>query len=249
MAKNSFTLFKRLAIVGILSVGLMPGVAQAKWIKVSVFGTEDTSPLPPSPQPVQLDFVLWNFNTTNLSPNVWNQPTQAFGYAPLYGYGTGVSNSSPQTLQGPFVPQYQPGGSGNTFALNGDGSGFEIDLTALTTIPYLVKGFGTGAGTDTVTSIQLLGNLTGFSSMSTSLNVVDFLDAAINGTGTFACASCTGTINFSNEGAFKFTWSSAQFDEIQSVPTPLPIFGALSAFGFSRKLRKRISSQKVKMLT
>jgi hypothetical protein len=242
--ENSLTLLKRLFIGGILSVGLMPGMAQAKWIKVSVTGV-GVSPA----NPVQLDFVLWNFNTA--TPNVWNQtgPLYGSGYgpAPLYGYGTGVSNSSPQTLQGPFVPQYTPGTFGNTFALNNDGSGFEIDLTSSSTIPYLVKGFGGGAGTDTVKSIQVLGNLTGFSSSSTP-NVVDFLDTAISGTGSFSCAACTGTIDFTNEGVFTFNWTNAQFDEIESVPTPLPIFGALSAFAFSRKLRKRINIQKIETL-
>jgi hypothetical protein len=221
----------------------MPGVAQAKWIKLSVTGTG----VAPSPtNPVQLDFVLWNFNTA--TPNVWKQMGPAYGYAPLYGYGTGVSNSSPQTLQGPFLPQYTPGGSGNTFALNGDGTGFAIDLTSTGEIPYLVRGCDSGSGgvgVDKVVAIQLNGTLPLFSSPSTSLNVVDFLDAAITGTGTFACASCTGSIVFQNEGIFSFSWSNAQFDEIESVPTPLPIFGALSAFSFSRKLRKCINIQKI----
>jgi len=229
----------------VLSVGLLPGIAQAKWIKVSVTGTG----VAPSPtNSVQLDFVLWNYTTT--TPNVWTQkdPLYGSGYppAPLYGYGTGVSNSSPQTLQGPFVPQYTPGTAGNTFALDDLGTGFEIDLTSTGTIPYLVKGFGTGAGTLGVKALQITGNLTGFSSSSTP-NVVDFLSTAINANGpSYGCGgSCLGQIVFSNESIFNFTWTGAQFDEIESVPTPLPIFGALSAFSFSRKLRKRLNTLKI----
>jgi len=249
VAGNFRTVLKRLLIGGVLSVGLLPGMAQAKWIKVSVFGTEA-----PGTQPVQLDFMLYNYTTT--TANSWKQTLPAYGYGygpvPLYGFGTGVSNSSPQTLQGPFDPAYTPDSTvGNTFALNNDGSGFQIGLTSsaasTNTIPYLVKGFGTGAGTDTVKSIQVSGNLTGFSSSSTP-NVVDFLDTAISGTGSFSCAACTGTIDFTNGGLFSFNWTDAQFDEIESVPTPLPIFGALSAFAFSRKLRKRINIQKIETL-
>ena len=242
MAKNSFTLFKRLVVSGILTVGLVPEIAHAKWIKTSIFGSSGS-------QPVQLDFVLWNFNAS--TPNVWNQtgPLYGSGYgpAPLYGYGTGVSNSSTPTLQGPFVPQYTPGGTfGNTFALKSNGTDFVIDLTSSGTIPYLVKGFGTGAGTLGVKALQITGNLTGFSSTSTP-NVVDFLSTAINSNGpSYACgSSCVGQIVFSDESVFKFTWTNSQFDEIESVPTPLPIFGALSAFSFSRKLRKRINIQKI----
>ena len=251
MVKNSFTLLKRLFIGGILSVGLMPGIAQAKWIKVSLTGVG----VSPANQ-VQLDFVLYNYTTT--TANSWNQKDPAYGYGygpvPLYGFGTGVSNSSPQTLQGPFDPAYTPDSTvGNTFALNNDGSGFKIGLTSsaasTNTIPYLVKGFGTGAGVDTVKSMQLLGTLPGFSSSSTP-NVVDFLSTAITNNGpSYSCASCTGSIDFTNQGIFNFNWTNAQFDEIESVPTPLPIFGALSAFGFSRKLRKRINTQRIETLS
>jgi len=247
VAGNFRTVLKRLLIGGVLSVGLLPGMAQAKWIKVSVFGTE----VSPGTQPVQLDFMLYNYTTT--TANSWKQTLPAYGYGygpvPLYGFGTGVSNSSPQTLQGPFDPAYTPDSTvGNTFALNNDGSGFNIGLTSSSTIPYLVKGFGVGAGTDTVKSIQLGGTLTGFTSSSTP-NVVDFLSTAITNFGSsYSCAACTGTIDFTNGGLFSFNWTNAQFDEIESVPTPLPIFGALSAFAFSRKLRKRINIQKIETL-
>jgi hypothetical protein len=260
VVKNSVTLFKRLFIGGILYVGLIPGIAQAKWIKASVTGIG----VAPSPtNQVQLDFVLYNYTTT--TANVWNQTLPAYGYGygpvPLYGFGTGVSNSSPQTLQGPFDAHYQPGTGGNTFALMNDGN-FDpikpfIELNGSTTIPYLGKGFPGNQG-DTVTTIQLLGGpnpliSTGpmnpqFSSAG-SPNVVDFLRSAIATTGSsYSCSPSpcgTGTINFTAEGAFNFTWTNVQFDEIESVPAPLPIFGALSAFGFSRKLRKRINGQKI----
>jgi hypothetical protein len=39
-----------------------------------------------------------------------------------------------------------------------------------------------------------------------------------------------------------YTWAQARL--IQPVPGPLPLFGAAAAFGFSRKLRKRISATK-----
>jgi len=147
VAGNFRTVLKRLLIGGVLSVGLLPGIAQAKWIKVSVTGTQG-DPIDLSGQPVQLDFVLWNFNT--ITSNVWNQMGPAYGYAPLYGYGTGVSNSTPPTLQGPFLPQYTPGGAGNSFELKNDGTDLYMDLTGSTTIPYLGKGFPGNQG-DTVT--------------------------------------------------------------------------------------------------
>lgn len=256
MAGNLSTVLKRLLIGGVLSVGLLPGIAQAKWIKVSVTGTDS----PGGTQPVQLDFVLWNFYTG--TANKWNQMGPAYGYAPLYGYGTGVSSTN--VLQGPFLPQYTPNGTfGNTFALNNDGT-FDslnpfIDLTSSGTIPYLGKGFSGTQGAN-VTSIQLVGTNQlkqtnspndPFLSSSTP-NVVDFLSTAIANRGSsYTCSPSpcgTGTIGFAGESVFSFTWTNVQFDEIESVPTPLPIFGALSAFGFSRKLRKRINSQKIETL-
>jgi hypothetical protein len=252
VVKNSLTLLKHLFIGGILSVGLMPGIAQAKWIKASVLGTQDS----PGTQPVQLDFVLWNFYTG--TANKWKQMGPAYGYAPLYGYGTGVSSTN--VLQGPFLPQYTPGGAGNSFELNNDGTGLYMDLSSSATIPYLGKGFSGTQGA-AVTSIQLTGTSqlrqsgppnNPFSSSSTP-NVVDFLSTAIaNGGSSYSCSTppCgTGIIGFTAESVFSFSWTSVQFDEIESVPTPLPIFGALSAFGFSRKLRKRINIQKIETLS
>jgi hypothetical protein len=42
--------------------------------------------------------------------------------------------------------------------------------------------------------------------------------------------------DFNTAGINQFTWAQAS----EVVPAPLPIFGAGAAFGFSRKLRKRI---------
>lgn len=44
----------------------------------------------------------------------------------------------------------------------------------------------------------------------------------------------------SRKGEVSFDLASVQPPEASSVPGPLPLFGAATAFGFSRKLRKRI---------
>jgi hypothetical protein len=39
-----------------------------------------------------------------------------------------------------------------------------------------------------------------------------------------------------------FTWATSSIRPVASVPGPLPVLGVAAAFGFSRKLRKRIKN-------
>jgi hypothetical protein len=52
-----------------------------------------------------------------------------------------------------------------------------------------------------------------------------------------------GVIGFPSGGASR-TWA-----QVTAVPGPLPVLGAIAAFGFSRKLRKRLKSSKPEVIS
>jgi len=52
-----------------------------------------------------------------------------------------------------------------------------------------------------------------------------------------------GTFDFGN-GPVTYSWTYATATLVPTVPGPLPIFGAVAAFGYSRRLKKRIQGVK-----
>ena len=86
----------------------------------------------------------------------------------------------------------------------------------------------------------------GFPNASGSFGPLFGIKFATAGTSVNSCTWGSGSgsvqcdFNFGNLNNTNYTW--AQADLVPPVPGPLPLFGAAAAFGFSRKLRKRIKA-------
>ena len=236
---------RALALAGALLIGCLPGVAQAKWIKATVSGT--VSPTSSafadnlqSLDPITLNFIIQNYSgSTSPTANSWNQKTVKPNYTQLFGYGTGVGSTG---LQGYYNASSLPFDSaidGNFIASNTNGTDFNLRVGT----QGVSSGFNVviGGVSKNVEYILLEnGTLNLVNTTPTSNDVVDFLKASL---GSRTCTgSCNGTFQTSTEGAITFTWSNIQFDEIEAVPAPLPIAGALEGFRISRKIRSRIKA-------
>jgi hypothetical protein len=233
--------WKGLALAGVALAGLMAGEAHAKWIKATVTGniaanTPTTANNLESGNAITLYFYIQNYSGSPGTPNIWRQTNQLSNYTQLFGYGTGTGSTG---LSGNYNASLAPGGLGNVIQSNNDGSSFLMrvqgDPTGLS-----VTRESTQIG---VSNIALSGALVGFNkSFPSSADVVDFLSGSL-ATSSYNCTgTCSGQIQIP-ENPITFTWTSIQFDQIEPVPAPLPIFGAFAAFSFSRKLRERLASR------
>jgi hypothetical protein len=75
---------------------------------------------------------------------------------------------------------------------------------------------------------------------------IEGIDLAANLDPTNPLAFVTG-VSFDSSGTVNVTQTPITFNT-SSVPGPIPLFGVGAAFGFSRKLRKRIKSVKLESL-
>ncbi len=258
--------FKRFALAGALLFGCLPGVAQAKWIKATVSGTkvlanEVIDGVPPNVNDDigSLTFVFQNYTgAVSGTAGEWAQiGTTPPNYQQLFGYGTGTGGAPSDLLKGNYDASSTAynsgeGGMGNFIKSNRDGTNFNLRVGTQGASSGLTVATGNASAPRNVEFILLEnGSLSDFSSTTNSSDVVDFLKASLGGTtyGTHTCAvvpliptQCRGTIQTASEGAITFSWSTIQFDEIEAVPAPLPIAGALAGFRLSRKIRSRIKA-------
>ena len=248
---------KRFVLAGALLIGCLPGVAQAKWIKATVTGTTVlsngvTGGVPPNVNEDfgPLTFVFQNYTgAVTETAGEWSQKgTTPPNYKQLFGYGTGGTTGYLQGNYDASSPAYNFEGMGNFFESNRDGTDFNLRVGTQGALSGLTVATGTPSATRNVEYILLEnGSLSNFSSATQSNDVVDFLKASLGGTyGTHTCAvtsdTCRGKIQTAGEGAITFSWSTIQFEEIEAVPAPLPIAGALAGFRLSRKIRSRIKA-------
>jgi hypothetical protein len=135
---------------------------------------------------------------------------------------------------------------GNFISSNTDGSNFNLRVGSQGSSSGLTVATGSPSLITRNVEYILLEN--GFLNLNntapTSNDVVDFLKASL---GTRTCTgnyttTCVGTIQTADEKAITFSWTTIQFDEIEAVPAPLPIAGALAGFRLSRKIRSRIKA-------
>ena len=227
-------------LASVIAVGLMPGAAQAKWIKATVSGLVTTTPASPPADlepgdAITLNFIIQNYLGTRGTPNVWSQTDVKPNYSQLFGYGT----SSPQ-LQGNYNASslpYDSTGLGNIISSNDNGSNFFLRVgTDQPTSGLSAVVAGTARN---VLYISLGGTVNLATPASGSSDVVDFLSASL---GSRSCTTCTGFIQTTVETPFSFTWNTISFEQIEAVPAPLPIAGVLAGFRFSRKIRSRIKA-------
>jgi hypothetical protein len=229
------TQLKGFVLVGALLVGCLPGVVQAKWIKATVTGTVTGTVYADNLQlndAITLNFIIQNYSGTSGSPNFWEQTSPLPNYTQLFGYGTGTNSTG---LVGSFNASSSPGGGGNLIESNNNGSSFLMRVTGTPSSGLSISRSGTLTN---VSNIGLSGNLGSFSSsFPGSTDIVDFLSGSL---GTKSCTSCTGQIQPNTESPITFTWNNITFEQIEAVPGPLPLAGALVAFRYSRKIRSRI---------
>lgn len=223
-------------MAGALLLGCIPGAVQAKWIKATVTGTVTGTVFADNLQlndAITLNFIIQNYSGTSGSPNFWEQTTALPNYSQLFGYGTGTNSTG---LVGSFNASSTPGGGGNAIELNNNGTSFLMRVTGTPSSGLSILRSGTPTN---VSNIGLSGNLGSFnSSFPLSADVVDFLSGSL---GTKTCtSSCTGQIQPNTESPITFSWNNITFEQIEAVPGPLPLTGALVAFRYSRKIRSRI---------
>ena len=238
---------KKFLVASALLIGFLPGAVQAKWIKATVTGNIDATGSATADNltlggPVSLDFVIQNYSRTSVSSgtNSWKQTTGKYNYSQLFNFGTGTNSTG---LQGNYNASTIPNGVGNIVQSKDDGSDFLMRVSGTPSSGlYITRG---GTRTD-ISDIEVSGALSGFSStIASSLDVVDFLSASTS-SNTYNCgsANCNGTIQPSGTGEspITFKWTSVKFEQVQSVPGPLPLTGLLAAFRFTRTIRARIKS-------
>ena len=231
--------WKGLALAGVALAGLMAGEAHAKWIKATVTGAVTGSASGytlQSGNSITLNFYIQNYSGTSGTPNYWEQTTALPNYTQLFNYATGTGTTGISGNYNASLPS-APGDS-NIVQSNDNGSGFLLRVGGNPSSGLTINGGGA------IKYISLGGTLNSFASTwSSGLDVADFLSAA-GSLGSHSCTTCTGIIQpTSAESPITFTWSTIQFDQIEPVPAPLPIVGALAAFSFSRKLRTRLASR------
>jgi len=229
--------WKGLALAGVALAGLMAGEAHAKWIKATVTGTvtgSGTGYTLQASDPITLNFYIQNYTSTGT--NQWEQTAAAPNYTQLFNYATGTGTTG---ISGNYnASLHSAPGDSNIVQSNDNGSGFLLRVGGNPSSGLTINGGGA------ISYISLVGTLNSFASTwSSGLDVVDFLSAA-GSLGSHGCTTCDGAIQpTSAETPITFTWSSIRFDQIEPVPAPLPIVGALAAFSFSRKLRTRLASR------
>jgi hypothetical protein len=242
--------FKRFALAGALLFGCLPGVAQAKWIKATVTGTTviTNAAQPPNEGASigPLTFVFQNYaGATSATANDWSQKFVRPNYTQLFGYGTGGTTG---LLQGNYDASSTPfnsAGMGNFISSNANGTNFNLRVGSQGASSGLTVATGDPSVTRNVEYITLEnGSLNLVNTTPTSNDVVDFFKASLGErkcTGDYT-TTCVGTIQTADEKAITFSWTTIQFDEIEAVPAPLPIAGALAGFRLSRKIRSRIKA-------
>jgi hypothetical protein len=243
---------KRFALAGALLFGCLPGVAQAKWIKATVTGT---TVLTNAQQPPNvgtdigpLTFVFQNYAggtpSTPGGTNEWVQKTVRPNYTQLFGYGTGGTTGLLQGNYDASSTPYNSAGMGNFFSSNTNGTNFNLRVGSQGSSSGLTVATGNPSVTRNVEFISLEnGSVNLVNTAPTSNDVVDFLKASLGTrTCTIAEGTCLGKIQAADEGLITFSWSTIEFEEIEAVPAPLPIAGALAGFRLSRKIRSRIKA-------
>jgi hypothetical protein len=188
-------------------------------------------------------FAAYAGATTSTSGE-WVQKTVRPNYTQLFGYGTGGTTGLLQGNYDASSTPYNSQGMGNIFSSNTDGTNFNLRVGSQGSSSGLTVATGNPSVTRNVEFISLEnGSVNLVDTAPTSNDVVDFLKASLGTrTCTIAEDTCLGKIQTADEALITFSWTTIQFDEIEAVPTPLPIAGALAGFRLSRKIRSRIKA-------
>lgn len=200
----------------------------------------------------QEDFVAEGRIGSNTMAGDWEQG--------IVNWTTNLLNTTPQTAQRvwtsgvavPFSLAYSPALNGTlTWALGGN-TLIQEGITEAFRVPQVnhlflrTRASGSQDNSTSLTNLKLNG-VSIADVVSTSLGVVDgsdvdYLPLSVSPGGFTltgnATLSWTGIAPRGSSMAFQV---KGGYTAPSSVPGPLPLFGAAAAFGYSRKLRKRIN--------
>ena len=177
--------------------------------------------------------VVINFNIQGspVGNNSINNPTNTIL---TVGAGTTITSSNPPEYLA--VLQAGMAGFAGTFTTGGDIFGSAPTSISFAPDPYTTSG---GASIDFADSVMT----TGYNSLFQSTGVVGW---AFTVSGGSVPAGTTGSwdLSFLNQGAGAFSWTGTGTLNVPdtNVPGPLPLLGAGAAFGWTRRLRKRLAT-------
>ena len=176
--------------------------------------------------------VVINFNIQGspVGNNSINNPTNTILNV---GAGTTITSSNPPE----YLALLQAGMAGfaGTFTTGGDIFGSAPTSISFAPDPYTTPG---GASIDFGPATT-----TGYNSLFQATGVVGW---AFTVSGGSVPAGTTGSwdLSFLNQGAGAFSWTGTGTLNVPdtNVPGPLPLLGAGAAFGWTRRLRKRLAT-------
>jgi len=175
--------------------------------------------------------VNFNLQGSPVGNNTINNPTNTILNV---GAGTQITAATPAAALAPL--QAAIAGFTGTFT-----TAANIFAAAPTPISFAPNPYTTPGGATITFAASTL--TTGYSNLFKSTGVVGW---AFTVSGGSVPAGTTGTmdLSFLNQGAGAFSWTGDGTLNIPSsgVPGPLPLLGAGAAFGWSRRLRKRLST-------
>jgi len=177
--------------------------------------------------------VVINFNIQGspVGNNSINNPTNTIL---TVGAGTTITSATPPEYLAPL--QAAIAGFAGTFTTGANIFGNAPTSISFAPDPYTTPG---GASINFADSVQT----TGYNSLFQATGVVGW---AFTVSGGSVPAGTTGTwdLSFLNQGAGAFSWTGGGTLNVPdtNVPGPLPLLGAGAAFGWTRRLRKRLAT-------
>ena len=174
--------------------------------------------------------VTFNLQGSPVGNNTINSPTNTIL---TVGAGTTITAATPPAALAPL--QAAIAGFTGTFTTAGNIFGLVPRAISFAPNPYTTPGGATVTFAPATT--------TGYSPIFQATGVVGW---AFTISGGSVPAGTTGSVDLSflNQGAGKFSWTGIGSLDVPSsgVPGPLPLLGAGAAFGWSRRLRKRLAT-------
>ena len=174
--------------------------------------------------------ISFNLQGSPVGNNSINNPTNTILNV---GSGTSITSATPAAALAPL--QAAIAGFAGTFQTDNDIFGASPTAISFVTNPYTTA---TGA----IVNFAPAATTTGYNSSFQATGVVGWAFTVSGGT---VPAGTTGTLDLSflNQGAGAFSWTGTGSLNVPStVPGPLPLLGAGAAFGWTRRLRKRLAT-------
>jgi hypothetical protein len=200
-----------------------------------------------SPANAQTGSLAWSDGTSNFFSQVdFTDPNDIFSVTFDPPVGSGINLVS--TANGVFVPPFAATPPSYAIGTNSPiGTFQQVAVLDPTTAIYELQtqtafAFTNGVSIGLIAGTQFTVALTSSGSIEALLTDPRDADvlAFVTGLPVGAVKVTNGAFTFNDTSAIAGGSYSAQLDVGETVPGPLPILGAGVAFGYSRKVRKRI---------